>query len=311
MFRLPVKLRRKWTSKRRSKPLRILGFLHYKFDLWCENLFIHHAKIGNNGLNIDKRNQSLVVSLTSFPARIHQTYFAIKSLMIQSYKADRIVLWLSELQFPDKKLPKEFNELISYGLEVRFTEDDLRSHKKYFYMLQEQRPDELVVTVDDDIIYEKDMLKRLIETNLRFPNCIVCDYAPEYFLDEKGIIVPYCQWKVDSEKGVEDPSDWLMPYTGAGCLYPYKVMPDSTFDKEAIIKNAFSADDLWMRFNSLSKGVKVVKTRQSGPILCVVKGSQTINLGTYNSLENGNDNAVANLSKFFPNAINHLRSIRE
>ena len=71
--------------------------------------------------------------MTSYPARISYVHLAIKSLMLQSYKPDRIILWLAEEQFPTKELPKELTDLCQYGLEIRFVED-LYGHKKYFYI---------------------------------------------------------------------------------------------------------------------------------------------------------------------------------
>ena len=87
---------------------------------------------------------------------------------------DRIVLWLAESQFSVHILPRDFDALVASGLEIRYV-DDLRSHKKYFYMLQEQKEDELVITFDDDIIYHHRIIERAYRKHLEFPNVIVCN----------------------------------------------------------------------------------------------------------------------------------------
>ena len=115
----------------------------YRWDCFMENCFIKSAQLPKRGVwQGEARKKKIVVSLTTFPARIDECYFAIKSLMIQSYPADRIILWLAKNQFPDEKLPSKYDKLIARGLEVRYCEEDLRSHKKYYYALQEQKEDE-------------------------------------------------------------------------------------------------------------------------------------------------------------------------
>ncbi len=310
LFRLPTSLRRKWCGKSKFKLFRIIGYMHYRMDLIIENFYIKNSKLPTVGINVEeRRNEKIVVSLTSFPERMPQTYYAVKSLMLQSYKADRIVLWLSELQFPDKKLPSKFKALIAAGLTVKFTEDDLRSHKKYYYALQQQQADEVVLTFDDDIIYEPKAIERLVATHLKFPNSVVCEYGNEITL-EYGDIMPYSDWIVDSEVGHLQPDLRIMPYTGAGCLYPYNIMPKSAFDKKMLTENAITADDLWMKFNSLNAGVKVVKTRKTGPMLCVVKGSQIQHLGEVNNIGGENDRTIKRLASLFPMAVVNLKKLQ-
>ena len=45
----------------------------------------------------------LIVSLTSFPARIHLVHYAIYSLLRQFLKTNRLVLWLGEDKFRGKE----------------------------------------------------------------------------------------------------------------------------------------------------------------------------------------------------------------
>ena len=249
----------------------------------------------------EERAETLTVSLTTFPARIDACYYAIKSLMIQDYQADRIVLWLAEEQFPDKRLPKKYDELINKGLEVRYC-DDLRSHKKYFYALQDQKENELVVTFDDDIIYEKDALSKLVRCHNQYPGCIICNRG-HHITSEGGEISPYRSWRICSPEGVDAPSMKIMPSTGAGCLYPYGTMPKSTFDLDNIRQYAFTADDIWMCFNRLTSNVPVVKTREKNAILCNVYSSQTEALTNINDIGHENERTIERLRKLYPGVL--------
>lgn len=296
MIRLPYKWRRPEGVKSGIPKFRAL---HYKFDCLAENLYIRLAPLPKIGVNKEVRDIKVTASLTSFPARINKVYFAIKSLMLQTYKADEIILWLSESQFPGKKLPDNFSKLTDRGLTIKWC-DDLRSHKKYFYVLQDQKPGQVVITYDDDIIYEADSIEKLIKSHKQYPDCVICNRGHEIVYDEQGNLTEYKYWSIHSPIGVKKPTKYLVPSTGNGCLYPYGAMPPITFDWEKAKANAYSADDIWMRFCSLSNGVKVVKTRETIAILCNVWGSQKERLTQLNDINGENQRVLERLLALFP-----------
>lgn len=61
-------------------------------------------------------------------------------------------------------------DLQKYGLEIRFC-DDLRSHKKYYFAMQEY-PEDIVILFDDDMFYPKNTIKKLYELYKKFPSDI-------------------------------------------------------------------------------------------------------------------------------------------
>jgi len=283
-----------------------IGKWIYKWDCFVENLYIKKSKLPQNGVNQEEtREKKVIVSLTSFPGRINECYYAIKSLMLQDYKADKIILWLAESQFPDRVLPDCYKDLTNRGLEIRYCED-LRSHKKYYYVLQEQKTDELVVTFDDDIIYEKDAILKLVQMHKKFPDCVICNRA-HYMTSANGELNAYSKWKTYSDEGVATPSIKILPSTGAGCLYPYGIMPEITFDFEMAKKYAFTADDIWMCFTRMLAGKSAVKTRKKNAILCNVKNSQKEALTNINDLGNGNQNTIDALLEAFPQIKEYFR----
>lgn len=293
--------------KKEACPTRIphIGGVLYRWDTFAENCFIRLAPLPASGVNTEEaRQEKVILSLTTFPARIHLCYYAIKSLMLQSRQADRIILWLAEEQFPDRTLPDSFRGLMERGLEVRFCED-LRAHKKYYYALQEQKCDEVVITYDDDIIYEYDSIEKLLEGHKQYPSCIICNRGFEMTTDGTELR-PYNQWKLCSQKGVNTPTRLVMPSTGYGCLYPYGVMPGSTFDRDVFQRNAWSADDLWMKFCSLQAGVSVVKTREKIAALVNVYGSQKQSLTELNNGKNENQRTIERLMHLYPNTMENL-----
>ncbi len=108
----------------------------------------------------------LVVSLTSFPKRICTIHLVIESILRQSLRPNKVLLYLSKEQFGDtvdeSNLPKRLLALQKKGLEIIMVDGDLRSYKKFYYAFKDY-PDSLVVTVDDDIIYNTDLIRTLFE----------------------------------------------------------------------------------------------------------------------------------------------------
>lgn len=125
------------------------------------------------GLTIKKRNPTkLIVSLTTFPARINDVHLTINTLLRQSTKPDRLLLWLAETQFPnlEKDLPKKLLELKEFGLEIKWCED-LKSYKKLVPTIREY-PDDIIVTADDDMYYKEDWVEGLYNAYLENPKNI-------------------------------------------------------------------------------------------------------------------------------------------
>ena len=136
-----------------------LGFLlKWIFDAFVPTYLQKTAVSAGFGLNTEKRDRLYIVSLTSFPARIDDIWVTIEILLRQTFKPDKIILWLAQNQFPSTKaIPESLFQLLDRGLTIEFCEEDLRAHKKYFYAFQ-QYPDANIITVDDDLYYDRYLL---------------------------------------------------------------------------------------------------------------------------------------------------------
>ena len=108
-------------------------------------------------------HSGVIVSLTTFPPRISQLHLMLKSILWQTCPPEKIIVWLSEQEFPGRlnDLPEELKILMAKGIEFRFVSENFRSHKKYHYVFREY-PDSKVITVDDDLIYPRNTVERLL-----------------------------------------------------------------------------------------------------------------------------------------------------
>lgn len=244
------------------------------------------------------RDDAVVVSMTTFPARIGYVHLAIRSLLNQTVKPGKIILWLAKEQFRDVEIPPQLQQLCAYGLEIRYCDEDLLAHKKYYYAMREF-PDKLIVTYDDDIIYPEDSLEKLLKMHRQHPNAIICNRGREIAM-ENDSAAPYRYWKVSGRVPAGVPTYRVMASTGAGTLYPPRCMPEETFDIEKIKILALTADDLWMKAMSILGGVPVVKSQTRGKALCLSKGRQDITLAHQNVDQCLNDRVMQDLMAHYP-----------
>lgn len=247
--------------------------------------------------------KKIVVSMTSFPERISFVPRVIQTILSQTYRADTIVLWLAEEQFPGKEsnLPASVISLINKGiLTVRWC-DNLMAHKKYFYAFQEYE-DSLVVTIDDDILYPNDMLRKLWESYLLYPNAVSAMRCHLVVVDEKGMVLPYKSWIMETDACIYQPSMQLMATGGGGTLYPPKIFDDIFFDKDAIMECCPLADDLWLKAMQLVSDIPVVLASNFLP-LSYVPGSQEKTLHSQNVGNQQNDIQLTKISHWLDKRI--------
>lgn len=207
-------------------------------------------------------SRRLIVSLTTYPKRIGLIPQVLESLYEQTRTPDEIVLWLAPEQFPEreKELPERLVELSGQGkLTIRWC-DDLKAHKKYFFAMQEY-PEDLIVTVDDDLTYSPDTLAVLYNSYLLYPDAVSTVRAHLMVLDEDRQILPYLSWIQETDACIHEPSMQLMATGGAGVLYPPHLFRKEFFDQQAIMENSPYADDLWLKAMQLASEVPVVVAR--------------------------------------------------
>lgn len=203
-----------------------------------------------------ERREGVIVSLTSYPARINTVHETIKSLMCQSVMPAGIELWLAVEQFPyrEAELPRVLLDLAGDLFSIRWC-DDIKAHKKYFYALQEH-PCNPVVTVDDDLWYAADTIEKLLEAHRRFPEAVCARRVRKIGFGQDGSVVPYCEWPLLAT--AHEPRIDLMATGVGGVLYPPGCMDDRLFDKELLMRVCPNSDDLWLKTMQFIKGTPTV-----------------------------------------------------
>jgi len=243
----------------------------------------------------NKTNDRVIVSITSFPSRINRIWLVIESLLHQKHKPDKIILWLSVEQFPSlNKLPKRLLELQKRGLEIRICENDLRSHKKYYYAFIEY-PNDYIITVDDDVFYSSYLLTNLLAAKNKYPNSICCNEA-SFVRISHGIIEPYCNW--ENVIGEYKSNYEIIPIGVGGVLYPPNSLYKDVLRVELFKEMCFSADDIWLNVMARLKGTMIVKTQYNSNYLPVMNANNKT-LYSINLLQGHNDIQLNKVRKYY------------
>jgi len=232
----------------------------------------------------------LIVSLTSFPPRIPALHICINSILKQYLRPNKVILYLANEQFPNKEkdLPDSLLDLCKKGLTIEWC-DDLKSHKKYYYAML-KNPKSIIVTVDDDVLYDPATLSKLYLSYLKNPKSISCLRAHRITFDEMGNIKRYRDWGWEDNSLYNKKHYQAIPTGCSGILYPPGSLNEEVFNKENLMTLCPKADDLWLKIMSLANGTTVVLADRN-PKLKFVDGTQESSL-FHQNVVTGNDVAI-------------------
>ncbi|MDR0407577.1 MAG: glycosyltransferase family 8 protein [Campylobacteraceae bacterium] len=288
----------------KDKPWKYINGLYSKE--WYE--YFLKSPFKDESLERVSLDYQMILSLTSYPARIKTVHKTVETLLEQSYKADKIILWLASDEFPnrEKNLPKELLDLTKRGLTISWCEN-IKSYQKLIPVLKEY-PNCIIVTADDDIYYQKDWLKKLHEAYTMQPNIVHCHRAHKIiFHDNK--IMPYNRWKM---RITNVKPSFLNFFTGVGgVLYPPNIFHRDALDKELFLRLSPKADDIWFWAMCVLNGIKINVINGNEKHLSYVEDTQSIGLFNENVAKNRNDEYIKNIFEYYPKLYDKILSCKE
>ena len=269
--------------------------LSYKINKVLVNLLFPLYCRWKKGNGTDAESK-IIVSLTTYPARIPTAWITIASLLQQTVKPYKVILWLAEEQFPKHKIPDSLSRLEKRGLEIRFCED-LKPHKKYYYTMQEY-PDYYVVTADDDIFYPENHIENLWKGHEKYPDAVICSWSHQIEIDARGEFESYNDW---ADNGEDMPAFATLAVGCNGILYPPGSLPKETFDQNKIIEYSLYTDDLWLKCMEILNGWKTVNCSKTPLIYFNILSTRHTGLWRSNTGESRNNDIIwSRLIKLYP-----------
>lgn len=251
-----------------------------------ETLTLSCIKLTEMGINTEDGDIPIIVSLTTYPGRINIVHKTIKTILHQSFKPNKVILWLADSQFPNRKVPDSLTELTKFGLDIMWC-DDIKSYKKLIPTL-EIFPDAIIVTADDDNYYSVNWLEKLVASYKLYPKAISAHKVTKFSLKNN-----LWTWNAGGRDYYDSPS-FLNKLVGVGgVLYPPNSLYKDINDRNLFMKLAPTNDDQWFWFMAVLERTPVVVVEN--PIIHAKPVEGTLS----NGLWKVNDSAEGNFIKQF------------
>lgn len=265
---------------------------------------LQNINLTSNVPIINENDDELIVSLTTFGRRINDVYLAIESIGLQTMRPSKIVLWLAESEFDQKKLPTSLKKLQNRGLTIDYCKD-IKAYNKLIPTLKRYK-DNLIITIDDDVVYNRDLIEVLYKNHLKKPEIIHCGFAKRMQVKNK-IIFNYNSWPKDS-KETFTPSKLNFSIGVSGVLYFPGCFHKDVLNEDLFMRLTPYNDDIWFKMMSLLNGIEVKsvgnqfsKTSQLIPI----EIAQEDSLSMINVVNKKNDEQLRNVFNAY-NGLNLL-----
>ena len=246
----------------------------------------------------------VIVSLTSYPPRIPTLCYTVESLLNQTQSADQVILWLSPEEFPhkEKDLPMSLLDLTKRGLSIEWYHD-IKSYAKLIPVLQ-KCPKALIVTTDDDVIYQNTVLEKLLNSYIENPNMVHALRAHDVCF-KRGRVALYSKWEQEIKSA--HPSYNNFPTGIGGVLYPPESLHPDVLDEEKFQKLCPMADDVWFWAMAVHNGTKICLSNDAGNLYVVTPGTQDRDcLWMYNVTNGGNDKQLCSVFQAYPDILDRL-----
>lgn len=293
---------------------KIIYFLEYQQEIIKMN--IHKESIRalyqyysdtNSEIGVSRKaeTEDIAVSLTSYGDRINTVHLTIESIMMQTMKPRDIILWLSQDEFEEHRLPLQLLQKKERGLRIEFC-DDLKSYKKLVPYLKSEHANN-IITVDDDIIYPRDLIENLWNEHLSYPDDVIFNrgHVMQLLPSKKGF-APYQQWLSNCD--MSNASLLNLPTGVGGILYPEGSLNSLVVDVDTFVHLAPNADDLWFKAMTLlnhkscrqtSYGKNIIRENDFLWKFVPIEDEQKDKLGATNVILNRNDEQWHALAEHF------------
>lgn len=200
--------------------------------------------------NLIKLNEKVIVSMTSWKKRINNAHKPIEILINNTYKPDKIILNLAVEEFPKKnlELPKSILKLLKFNnFEIFWVYKNNNVFKKLIPTINRFKND-LIITIDDDIIYPFDLVENVIKNFIKFGS-----NNPMSF----GSI--YSDWIINKKR--------IYSHYGACSIVKYEFFKEKLNElykettEELVNKNIKCFDDILYTYAALINGFQYLRIK--------------------------------------------------
>ena len=175
-------------------------------------------------------------------------------------------------------MPKNLLLLSKKGLTIYFYNKNIKSYKKLIPTLKKY-PNKIIITTDDDIIYEKDMVEKLYKSFLEHPKDIQAHRISKFIYKSGKFIA------IAGGRDYYKNSSFLNKLTGVGgVLYPPNCFYKDIFNEKLFMKLAPTNDDQWFWVQGILNNIRVRVVEKPNINLHYIKNSQKMSLTLKNDI---------------------------
>lgn len=259
------------------------------------NLFLTQS---TSGVSEEKYPEGeLIVSLTSYGNKLNSVYLTVESLLNQTLKPNRIILWLDQERYTDRNnIPLSLQKQEERGLEIALCKD-VRSYTKLVPALLKY-PDSIIITTDDDMIYPIDFVERLFRAYQRNPKKIYCYRGHYLMFNSDGTPKPYLEWV---NKGAKGSDIYNVPTGVSGVIYPPHCYHEDMLNDELFLKLCPHADDVWFKVMTYLKGTvcEKIDSFNYDKLFVPLDVDNSTSLQNINVVNGGNDEQIRKVFKYY------------
>ncbi|MDR2835486.1 MAG: hypothetical protein LBV69_04715 [Bacteroidales bacterium] len=196
------------------------------------------------------KDKEVIISLTSYGIRCYDVYMAIESLLEQTIKPNKIILWLAEDEFSLDTIPQTLKNLLKRGLTIDFCKD-IKQYKKLIPSLIKY-PNDIIITTDDDILQSNDFLENLMNSYKKKSKNIHFCRGHKMKFKENRELDNYMNWNFCIKNLIPDRLNF---FTGVGgVLYPPNSLYKDVVNEDFFMQLAPNADDVWFNAMAIKQG---------------------------------------------------------
>lgn len=197
----------------------------------------------------------VVLSLTTWRGRLsgNNVLNTLKSLLKQSCDCTFkivITIFRDDVQYINDNLRRFID---NNGIEILQCDLDLKSHKKYFYVMKKYR-NKPIILFDDDLIYMENTVQLLWDNYRMFKKCVSSRRCRRIVYDNFGLAEKYGRWRLQLTPC--KPSFDLLATTGGGTLIPPRLLDISERDIPMMMRT-ITSDDLFLKYKMNASNVPV------------------------------------------------------
>lgn len=235
--------------------------------------FHFFSKINDSKLRTNPE-ADFVVSIASYPERSHLLPAVFEALNNQTTVPKKWILVLSIEEWPEWKLPFYLEKLVKRGVEIIWVQNNTYAVKKLVPTLLKY-PNYGVITFDDELIYGKYMIEKLIDCSQINPKAII-GHVGKQLIQINGELKMFYRTKVGAN--IKTPSEQVYFLGGAGTLYPANSLDSKISDMEAIHRIVPGrGSDIWFWAAAVAKGTEQIclGTKQDVNLYFAVPSTKT------------------------------------